>query len=76
MPEVEEYECPECGETITEGMKFCPNCEMELEWGDGTEEAVDELLTDVNDAPWLYQVAFTSAVLTLVHAGVQAIKGE
>ena len=39
-------------------------------------EAVDELLTDVNDAPWLYQVAFTSAVLTLVHAGVQVIKGE
>ena len=38
-------------------------------------EAIDELLTDVNDAPWLYQVAFTSAVLTLVHAGVRVIKG-
>jgi hypothetical protein len=39
-------------------------------------ETLDELLTDVNDAPWLYQVAFTSAVLTLVHAGVRVIKGE
>jgi hypothetical protein len=39
-------------------------------------EAVDELLTDVSDAPWLYQVAFTSAVLTLVHEGVRVIKGE
>ena len=39
-------------------------------------EAVDELLTDVSDAPWLYQVAFTSAVLTLVQEGVRVIKGE
>jgi hypothetical protein len=39
-------------------------------------EAIDVLLADVNDAPWLYQVAFTSAVLTLVHAGVRVIKGE
>jgi hypothetical protein len=47
MPEVEEYKCPECGETITEGMKFCPGCEMELQWEDETEEMVDELLEDI-----------------------------
>ena len=38
-------------------------------------EALDELLTDAKDAPWLAHVAFTTAVLTLVHAGIRVIKG-
>lgn len=39
-------------------------------------EALDELLGDAKDAPWLAHVAFTTAVLTLAHEGVRVIKGE
>ena len=38
-------------------------------------EALDALLTDAKDAPWLAQVAFTTAVLTLAHEGIRVIKG-
>lgn len=38
-------------------------------------EALDELLADAKDAPWLAQVAFTTAVLTLAHEGIRVIKG-
>ena len=38
-------------------------------------EALDELLGDAKDAPWLAHVAFATAVLTLAHAGIRVIKG-
>jgi hypothetical protein len=38
-------------------------------------EALDELLADAKDAPWLAHVAFTTAVLTLAHEGIRVIKG-
>jgi hypothetical protein len=37
-------------------------------------EAVDELLADTQAAPWLAEVTFTSAVLTLVHAGIAVLR--
>jgi len=38
-------------------------------------EALDELLADAKDAPWLAHVACTTAVLTLAHEGIRVIKG-
>lgn len=37
-------------------------------------EALDELLTDARDAPWLAEVVFTSAVMTLVNEGIRALR--
>lgn len=38
-------------------------------------EALDELLADAKDAPWLAHVVFTTAVLTLAQEGIRVIKG-
>jgi hypothetical protein len=38
-------------------------------------EAIDELLDDAKAAPWLAEVAFTSAVLTLANEGVRVLRG-
>lgn len=35
--------------------------------------AVDELLADAEAAPWMAEIAFRSAVLTLAHAGIQVL---
>ena len=49
--EAEEYECPECGATITLDMTSCPNCgvgqsfedaEEEVEEGDGETEGTGD----------------------------------
>jgi len=37
-------------------------------------EAVEELLADTQAAPWQAEVTFTSAVLTLVHAGIAVLR--
>lgn len=37
-------------------------------------EAIDELLADAKAAPWLAEVAFTSAVMTLVNEGIRALQ--
>jgi len=37
-------------------------------------EAVEELLADTQAAPWLAEVTFASAVLTLVHAGIAVLR--
>ncbi len=38
------------------------------------KEAVDELLDDAKAAPWLAEVAFASAVLTLANEGVKVLR--
>ena len=35
--------------------------------------AVEEFLADAEAAPWMAEVAFRSAVLTLAHAGIQVL---
>ena len=40
-----------------------------------SKEALDELLTDAQGAPWLAEAAFASAVLTLATAGVKVLRG-
>lgn len=39
-----------------------------------TEVAIDELLSDAKAVPWMSEVVFTSAVLTLVHEGLKVIR--
>ncbi len=31
---VETFNCPECQGKVAERAKYCPNCGLELEWGD------------------------------------------
>lgn len=38
------------------------------------KDAVEELLADAKAAPWLAQVAFTSAVLTIAQAGIAVLR--
>jgi hypothetical protein len=38
-------------------------------------EAIDELLDDAKAAPWLAEVAFASAVLSLANEGVRVLRG-
>lgn len=38
--------------------------------------ALDELLDDAQAAPWLAEVVFSSAVMTLVNAGIQALRAN
>ncbi|MDP2430746.1 MAG: hypothetical protein Q8O33_01805 [Pseudomonadota bacterium] len=40
-----------------------------------SKEAIDELLDDANAAPWLAEVAFASAVLTLANEGIKVLRG-
>lgn len=37
-------------------------------------EAIDELLADAKAAPWLAEVVFTSAVMTLVNEGIRTLR--
>ncbi len=37
--------------------------------------AIDELLDDAKAAPWLAEVAFASAVLTLANEGIRVLRG-
>ena len=30
----EKFNCPDCGADLKPGVKFCPNCGVELEWED------------------------------------------
>lgn len=36
--------------------------------------ALDELLDDARSAPWMAEVAFASAVMTLTRAGIRVIR--
>ena len=38
-------------------------------------EAIDELLEDAKAAPWLAEVAFASAVLSLANEGIKVLRG-
>jgi len=38
-------------------------------------EAVDELLDDAKAAPWLAEVVFANAVLTLANEGIKVLRG-
>jgi hypothetical protein len=38
------------------------------------KDAVDELLADTKAAPWLAEMAFASAVLSIAQAGVQVLR--
>jgi len=38
-------------------------------------EAIDELLADAKDVPWLAEVAFASAVLSLANEGIKVLRG-
>ena len=38
------------------------------------KDAVDELLADARDAPWLAEMAFASAVLSIAQAGIAALR--
>jgi hypothetical protein len=40
-----------------------------------SKEAIDELLDDAKAVPWLAEVAFASAVLTLANEGVRVLRG-
>ncbi len=37
--------------------------------------AIDELLADAKAAPWLAEVAFASAVLSLANEGIKVLRG-
>ncbi len=39
-----------------------------------SKDAIDELLSDAKAAPWLAEVAFASAVLTLANEGIKALR--
>jgi len=39
-------------------------------------EAIDELLEDGKDCPWMAETIFASAVLTLVNAGIKILRGS
>ena len=63
--------CPEIGEAPPERREAaCAAMRAKV------DEAIDVFLADARDAPWLAQVAFTTAVLTLAEAGVRVIKGD
>lgn len=40
-----------------------------------SKEAIDELLDDAQAAPWLAEVVFASAVLTLANEGIKVLRG-
>ena len=37
-------------------------------------DAYDQLIQDAKDAPWMAQIAFNTAVLTLAHEGVKVMR--
>ncbi len=39
-----------------------------------SKEAIDELLEDAKAAPWLAEVSFASAVLSLANAGIKVLR--
>lgn len=39
-----------------------------------SKDAIDELLSDAKAAPWLAEVAFASAVLTLANEGIRVLR--
>jgi len=41
-----------------------------------SKDAIDELLEDGRACPWMAETIFTSAVLTLAHAGAKVIRGN
>lgn len=61
--------CPEI-RTATPARQEAACAAMRAKAGD----AIDELLTDAKDAPWLAEVVFTSAVMTLVNEGIRALR--
>lgn len=38
-------------------------------------DALDELFEDTKAAPWMAEVAFASAVMTLAHEGIKVLRG-
>lgn len=41
-----------------------------------SREAIDELLDDGKACPWMAETIFASAVMTLVNAGIQVLRGN
>jgi hypothetical protein len=37
-------------------------------------DAYDQLIKDAKDAPWMAQIAFNTAVLTLAHEGIKVMR--
>ena len=40
-----------------------------------SREAINEVLDDTKAAPWMAEVAFASAVMTLAHEGIKVVRG-
>lgn len=40
-----------------------------------SRQAIDELMDDTKDCPWMVEMIFTSAVMTLVNAGIKVLRG-
>lgn len=62
--------CPEI-KTATPAQQEAACAAMRAKSG----EVVDELLQDTRAAPWMAEIAFASAVLSLTHAGIRALRG-
>ena len=63
--------CPEI-RTASDEMREAACAAMRAKSG----EAIDELLDDMKECPWLAEAIFTSSVLTLAHEGVKVLRGN